>query len=195
MIGVATAFVFGCSLVVSTSGLATGVGGDDTGRNDSGAVEPDAGMVPGSDTDAAAGRDAAPVIPDGAKLWPANGHYYLVRAGGTSWTDADRAARALGGHLVTLNSAEENAFVYALLGAGSKGACIGAVQAPGSAEPAGGWGWVTGEPWSYANWRSSQPDNSGGNQDVAHFSENDTAGTWGDEERGTQVNGYVVEFE
>jgi hypothetical protein len=54
---------------------------------------------------------------------------------------------------------------------------------------------VTGEPWAFTNWRPSQPDNAGGNQDVAHFSPNSADGQWGDESRDTTGEAYVVEFE
>jgi len=41
------------------------------------------------------------------------------------------------------------------------------VTSPNYSEPAGGWKWVTGEPWAYTNWHvpSGQPDNSGGREE------------------------------
>ena len=32
---------------------------------------------------------------------------------------------------------------------------------PGYYEPDGAWKWVTGEPWSYANWKLGEPNDTG----------------------------------
>src|SRR5262249_39501140 len=54
--------------------------------------------------------------PPGAVFRPANCHAYLfIRSMAISWDDADTAAQNLGGHLVTVTSAEENAFVFEIL--------------------------------------------------------------------------------
>src|SRR5262249_15005848 len=45
---------------------------------------------------------------------------------------------------------------------------IGAFQdhsAANYSEPAGGWKWVTGEPWSFTSWKAGEPSNFGGNED------------------------------
>ena len=79
--------------------------------------------------------------------------------------DAKKDAEAAGGHLVTITSNEEWKKVVAIPGAGIIYKCqvwIGAEQKKGAKkEPAGSWGWVTGEPWSFTAWYSWQPDNSG----------------------------------
>lgn len=83
-------------------------------------------------------------------LWPTsaggNGHYYLPVHVETpvSWEEAFTNAQALGGYLATITSAEENAFIYALVEApefwnGGPGPLLGGYQPPGSAEPAAGW--------------------------------------------------------
>jgi hypothetical protein len=81
-----------------------------------------------------------------------------------TWTGAKTAAEALGGHLATITSAAENAFVFGLGEATGGGFyyALGGFQPPGSPEPAGNWQWVTGEPFSYTNWVSGEPNNSGG---------------------------------
>ena len=43
-----------------------------------------------------------------------NGHYYMAVDGTFTWIEADTAAKAIGGHLATITSAEENAFIYGL---------------------------------------------------------------------------------
>jgi len=99
-----------------------------------------------------------------------NEHWYEAVAvpESISWPEADVAASAAGGYLVTVTSSQENAFVFNLInddaywyfvpfslvsGGSSIGPFIGGYQLSGSAEPSGGWTWVTGEPFSYTNWR------------------------------------------
>jgi hypothetical protein len=85
-----------------------------------------------------------------------NGHWYLgVRFDslGKSWTDARTIATAQGGDLVSLNTLSERAWVFArvsgdpALWTTTLGPWIGAIQPPGSPEPAGGWQWVDGSPF------------------------------------------------
>jgi hypothetical protein len=109
-----------------------------------------------------------------------NDHYYeFILAPNVKWTDAKVAAEqktfdGVNGYLATATSAGESDF----LGANFPGqagtvqnAWLGGYQdhnAPDFAEPAGGWRWVTGEPFVYTNWFNYlplQPDNDGGNQD------------------------------
>ncbi len=100
-----------------------------------------------------------------------NGHYYdrvdfITHA--QTWLDSKTAAEALiysgePGYLATLTSAAENAFVYSQLLAGSPTLqyFIGGSQPAGSAEPAGGWTWITGEAWGFTRWYAQfQPDNN-----------------------------------
>jgi len=147
-------------------------------------------------------------IPFGPVVNPANGHGYLridVDAGIT-WTDANAAAIAMNymggpGHLATITSAAEQSFVVANLGA-RRGLWLGGIQPPGSPEPAGGWTWITGEPWSYTNWSSGEPN------ELFTFFNNltedrlifwGTSGLWNDlaeaNNRPNDANGYIVEFE
>lgn len=113
-----------------------------------------------------------PACPTGAVEWT-NGHcYQAVHAPGVSWDDAQAECEARGGHLVTITSAEENAFVYSLVADSSfwfvdahnngLGPWLGAYQPEGSEEPDGGWRWVTNEAFDYTNWEAGQPDEGGG---------------------------------
>ena len=128
---------------------------------------------------------------------PANGHYYqrVDVPGGLDWFGAEMAASAMqlgsvSGHLVTLTSADENDFVFDNLNAGS--AWLGGFQPAGSPEPAGGWQWVTGEPWTYANWHESEPNNYGGNEDGLQFLHEHNF--WNDSPRPTVLNAFIVEY-
>ena len=141
-----------------------------------------------------------------------NGHYYkpVAAPDGINWEDAQAAAVAQAGYLATIGSAEENAFVFSLVDDPSfwspsqvndwaLGPWLGGVQPPDSPEPAGGWTWVTGEPFAYANWHPTQPndgDYTGGDQDRIHFATTPyptRAGTWNDNAWYHLMAGYVVE--
>jgi len=102
----------------------------------------------------------------GQTLWPQNGHYYLIVNQTTTWQQARLLAEAMAfmgvpGHLATITSENENTFVTTQLG-DTAGAWLGGEQLPGSSEPAGGWQWITGEPWVYTNWDGREPNNTYG---------------------------------
>lgn len=150
--------------------------------------------------------------PDNAIQWATsaggNGHYYIPVSvpGSITWTGAKRAAEQVGGYLVTITSKAENDFVFSLIDDGqywneSTGPWIGGYQPKGSAEPAGGWRWVTDEPFSYSNWQSVppdnvQPNNFGGVEDSIHFGWGNRISVWNDK-AGEQrvVIAYVIEFD
>ncbi|MCA9259986.1 MAG: cadherin-like domain-containing protein [Planctomycetales bacterium] len=95
------------------------------------------------------------------------------------------------GHLATLTSEKENVFISDNFGYG----VIGAFQdhsSPGYEEPAGGWKWVTDEPWNYTNWRleSNEPNNQFG-EDVGEMW---VGGSWNDTDFRTQMQ-MLLEFE
>ena len=106
-----------------------------------------------------------------------NGHWYrFTTATYPSWNAARFAAEGDGAHLATINSQEEWGFVL------KRGidCYIGGFQDPTSptwSEPAGGWRWVTGEPWSLGPWAGFSPDDApcfvtagDGTQDAAWIS-------------------------
>ena len=92
-------------------------------------------------------------------------NYYLLTQ--STWTDAQAEAVSLGGNLVTINDAAENAFVYSTFGTfggTSRNLWIGlndvAVE--------GVYTWVSGQPLSYTNWFPGEPNNFG-NEDYVHI--------------------------
>ncbi len=138
-----------------------------------------------------------------------NGHFYEgVLDAQISWTEANDAATASGGHLVTITSALENQWVFEnILNDGDLwlsdfGPWMGAFQMPGTPEPDGGWQWVTGEAFGYTNWRIDEPNNSGGfEEDFAHFIgiDQQPGPFWNDQidqpsVQGNNLRGYVVEY-
>lgn len=132
---------------------------------------------------------------------PTNGHYYeVVKPTTLDWLGAKADAQTrnyqgLRGHLATITSAAEDQFVTTNLPeAVTLNVVLGGYQdrtAPDYSEPAGGWRWVTGEPWNYTDWSPGEPNNSNGNEDFLHFLAN---GHWNDFP-GAGPQGYVCEYE
>ncbi len=113
--------------------------------------------------------DPAPIADGLAMQWPVsqggNDHWYAVYAldGSKTFEEAQATAIALGGYPATITSDAESEFIRTratptFLGGPT---AFGLVQAPGSAEPAGGWGWSNGEPLGYTNWNPGEPNNVG----------------------------------
>jgi hypothetical protein len=90
------------------------------------------------------------------------GHTY-ARSDKTAlnWLEAQAFCESVGGHLVTVTSDAEQAFLTRLLaGTENESYWLGARQAS-----SGDYEWVTGEKWSYSKWAPWQP--SGGEQHYA----------------------------
>lgn len=84
-----------------------------------------------------------------------NGHSYKVFNEGMTWYKAKELCEKYGGHLATIDSKNENDFVFSIIENGDK-----------TAYWLGGhydeinkyWYWVTGEEWNFSNWSSGNPD-------------------------------------
>ncbi|MEI6785449.1 MAG: hypothetical protein WCQ21_31505 [Verrucomicrobiota bacterium] len=135
-----------------------------------------------------------------------NGHWYkaVPNTGGVTPQLATQLARQDGGYLASITSAEENSFVFGLVNSpaffnsfNGSGPVLGGRQQPGASEPAGGWYWLSGEPWNYTNWSSDSPDNGGGVEDSLEFYSGmggTPAPTWNDQPfDDPNCGGYVVE--
>jgi fibronectin type 3 domain-containing protein len=129
---------------------------------------------------------------------PANGHWYQEVSAALTWAQARAAAAGASyagyaGHLVTITSAEENQFILTHL-PNSTECWIGLYQdrtAPDYSEPAGGWRWITGEPYAWNDWRG-EPNNANGNEDWAVM--RGTVG-WNDLAATNLDYGYIIEYE
>ena len=146
--------------------------------------------------------------------WPVsaggNGHFYeaISVPDGITWSNAQDVAISRGGHLAAITSPGENAFVYSLAsnnpalwvrqGSWGWGPWLGGHQAAGSAEPDGGWYWVTGEPFAFTNWGASL-NNTGDDEDSIQFygQGTSTGALWNDlSSTNIQfVRGYIIEYE
>jgi|GEM_PF-3950242 len=113
----------------------------------------------------------------------------LDNGGNITWQAARFDAEEKGGHLATITSLEENQFVTGLTS--SKEVWMGGFQSPGSPEPRGGWTWVTGEPFDFTQWDSSQPNNSSSYSDYLLIKN----GSWNDTTYNYGTRYYVVEYE
>jgi hypothetical protein len=105
------------------------------------------------------GRVDAAVI-SGPLSNSANGHLYFLLSSNT-WTAAQAEAQTLGGHLVTLSDAAEDAWVFTNF-ANASGIARHYWIGLNDTNAEGVFQWVTGEPFTYTNWASGEPNNGGG---------------------------------
>lgn len=185
---------------------------------------------------------AASIANSAPVLWDtgtgANDHYYeAFWVGGNvsamSWEDArdwafgltytDASGRLYAGYLATITSSEENTFLVDVGKAASQVSTtnysylLGGYQTPTTAESniserMSDWNWVTGEVWSYTDWRVGEPNNSfrmpgypdyGLSEEYLQFFPESLTGTWNDVYTGLggdgitlySAQGYLVEYE
>lgn len=150
-----------------------------------------------------------------------NGHYYdLIDTGAAlSWTEAKLVAentlfRGSAGHLVTITSSAESSFLETtfspLVGDPVLTSVPGVLAWIGLSDTAteGTYEWVTGEPFSFANWAPGEPNNFvGGDEDYAYLWRRKFLGnapnvngtplwSWNDSPLDPgRVRGLLVEFE
>jgi sugar lactone lactonase YvrE len=125
---------------------------------------------------------------------------YKVIQGAFTWAQAKSDAEAKGGHLVTISSESEWKEMVSQLGvAVSKGRTYwaGGYQEAVSAEPAGGWKWVTGEPFNFTRWWQQEPNNNGPEDSLQIYGDWDslTGGRWNDLSGRRTLPGYILEIE
>jgi hypothetical protein len=115
-------------------------------------------------------------------------HCYYGVTTYTIWEDARASCLAAGGYLATVTNSGENAVVEALNNRPFLGAC--------DYDSEGAWTWITGEAWSYTNWVSGAPNNSG-DEDCLEMYATTTGGPWNDIWCSSDPwnEGYVCEFE
>ena len=95
-----------------------------------------------------------------------------------TWQEHDHRARALGGHLASITSAEENEQVTRI--SGGKPVWVGGIRkGDGNGPGADHWYWSDGQPWSYTNWHPGEPNNAGGWENRVHLGLQ-APGTWND---------------
>ena len=118
-------------------------------------------------------------IPGYVLIGTFDGHTYFRSTTSSTWTAANAACQALGGHLATITSTAENTF---LTGIGWHWIGVSDQLVEGT------WVWVNNEPSIYTNWLGGQPDNNG-NQDFAIMN-----GQW-DDQSATATFSHILEFD
>ena len=86
----------------------------------------------------------------------ANAFYYTCEK--KTFMEHWESAIAMGGHLASIHSAEENEAIRKIIPYSGR-VFIGAIRKrPGSGNSAEKWAWTDGSKWDYANWRSGEPN-------------------------------------
>jgi hypothetical protein len=139
--------------------------------------------------DATTEMSAVFTAPDGSK------HCYRMFRGVKYWVEARAFCEALGGHLATLTTPEENDFVHSFMwDNGFTTAYFGLMDE----ERDRTWVWVTGEPVEYTNWDSNEPSYSTHERYGMYFYKH-TKGTWNDshfyEHWDNQEWSYICEWD
>ena len=76
-----------------------------------------------------------------------------------TWADAKNFCENMGGHLVTITDAGEQAFVKSLLE--NESTPKNSYWMGGYKDNSNKWIWTNGENWNYSNWGYDQPDGDG----------------------------------
>lgn len=119
-----------------------------------------------------------------------NGHKYELYNIQSSWFEAYRICKQLGGHLATISSAEENEFVARLANTVSNSSYTWLGGSDVYSE--GKWFWITDESFSYTNWNENQPDNYNSSEHYLHMY---PSGKWNDSASGSNVMMFICEYE
>lgn len=98
--------------------------------------------------------------PMGSPIYnPATGHNYQLLTS-ASWPESETVAQSLGGHLVTINDATENLWVFntfmGLTGSATPSLWIGLTDQANE----GNFVWASGEPVTFTNWYPGEPNNT-----------------------------------
>jgi len=112
------------------------------------------------------------------------GHAYYFCASNKRFGEASDACEAMGGHLVTITSSDEDEFVHGLVTSGQD-IWIGLTDK----DSEGAFYWVNGESYTYTNWGEGQPDDSWGEDCVEKYG---GSGFWNDNDC-KQKNSFVCE--
>ncbi len=160
---------------------------------------------------------AAPALGYDWREWPVsaggNGHLYALTTNKTTWYACQDEAIAAGGHLVTINNAAENVWLYQQFGTpGQRGNALWIGFSDHTAE--GHWQWVGGDGgwWekdnpastSYVNWYVDTGEPNGGmweNAAIINYVDypgEDRHGCWTDADENrmdSDLNGGIIEID
>lgn len=129
----------------------------------------------------------ATAIAPALQLVQFGGHYYgLTTQGPTTWMNAEAEAASYGGHLVSITDQSEQNFVVNTFLSGVHNYSIYWIGLNDAAKE-GTFVWTSGDPVTYTNWQSGEPNNDKGVEDYVvinwhhgHKLANSPVGTWND---------------
>ena len=124
-------------------------------------------------------------IVDAQEVVEFQGHYYLLTVGFRTWPEAEAEAVATGGHLVAINSQEENDFIRDNF-ADYAGARVWIGLSDQGEE--GRFVWSNSDPVSYENFAPGEPNDTSANED---FVEMRSDGTWNDIFNDSRFRGII----
>lgn len=93
-----------------------------------------------------------------------NGHKYCYFSNSLSWNNAERFCKNIGGHLISINSVEEQNLVQEMASTINKDNLWLGGYLDGDT-----WKWSDGSEFSYSNWDTDKPDNYLGNEAYTKF--------------------------
>ena len=102
--------------------------------------------------------------------------YVIVE--GPTWEEAEANAVALGGHLVTINDADENEWIQSFSFRGSEEEVATYWLGLTDQEEEGTWHWISGDEVNFPNWAVGEPnaaDQTAGPEDYAIIFSNSTS--------------------
>ena len=112
-----------------------------------------------------------------------NGNEYQLTSGNMTWAEAQAEAESLGGNLVTISDAAEQAWLEDTFG-GNERLWTGLSDRVNEGE----FTWVSGQALNYTNWATNQPNNFGQGEDFTAFL---ASGQWNDIGGNANLRGII----
>ena len=122
------------------------------------------------------GKDPDEELLKFAKIWKYNGHFYKVFDEIFNWSGANQRCKDYNGHLVTINTKDEQAAIQNMLF--HYGGKKNFYWTGGFSVQPNEWEWITREDFTYTNWAEGEPNNDLGNEFILAF--NGSTGKWFD---------------
>ena len=124
--------------------------------------------------------------------FPNHSYQIIENSNISSFEEAEEYCQTIGGHLATIQSQEENDYIYSMMiSEGYKSAYFGFTDR----DIEGTWVWVNDEPVNYTNWAPSEPNSENSEENYAMFYYKFTDGTWNDGRWGSDTTAFICEWD